>query len=64
MVFRAEGSAAGITREDVWGGWGWAMSWEQGQHSRPEQRLEVGMSMALQRAEDLDLFGAKGLFWR
>lgn len=40
------------------------MSWEQGQHSRPDQYLEVGMSMALQRAEDLDLFGVKGLFWR
>lgn len=31
------------------------------QHSRPEQCLEATASVVLQRTEDLDLFGAKGL---
>lgn len=46
MAFR-EGPAAGLTREGVWGRWGWEP--EEGQHSRPEQRLEIAVSMVMQR---------------
>lgn len=46
-----------------WAGLG-AGSRERRWHSRLRRKLEAGMSMAMQRPEDLDLFGAKGLFWR
>lgn len=52
--------------EKAWGQVGWAGSGSRERRwlSSLQQKLEAGMSVAMQRPEDLDLFEAKGLFWR